>query len=159
MSCRENYPYLREKIREIKHFPTPGIDFKDIAPLLEDKGAFKETIDGLACFFKNAKVDKIIGIESRGFLLASGISYILHTGLVMVRKKNKLPSKKILREHNLEYGSSALEIHVDSISRGERVLIIDDVLATGGTAEAAIHLAEELGGVVVGGGFLLELPL
>ncbi|MDP3726454.1 MAG: adenine phosphoribosyltransferase [bacterium] len=154
-----DYSHLKEKIRIIHDFPTQGINFKDITPLLEDKKAFREAIDGLAHFFKSTKPDKIVGIESRGFLLASAVAYVLHTGIVMVRKRGKLPSKKILREHNLEYGTGSLEIHTDSILKGERVLIIDDVLATGGTAEAAIKLTEELGGNVVGVGFLLEVPL
>lgn len=155
----KKYANLKIKIREIMDFPTPGISFKDIAPLIEDKKMFREAINGIANFFKNAKIDKVVGIESRGFLIASGVAYILHTGMVMVRKKDKLPFKKILREHSLEYGSGSLEIHIDSIIPGEKILIIDDVLATGGTAEAAIKLTEDLGGEVAGAGFLLELPL
>lgn len=154
-----DYPHLKAKIREIENFPTPGINFKDITPLLEDKDAFRESIEGLARFFEDTKPDKIVGIDARGFLLASGVAYLLHAGMVIVRKKGKLPYEKITREHDLEYGNGSLEMHVDSIKKGERVLVIDDVLATGGTAEAAIKLAEELGGNVVGGGFLLELPL
>ncbi len=155
----QNYSHLKEKIRIIHDFPTPGVSFKDITPLLEDKKAFREAIDGLAHFFKNTKIDKVVGIDARGFLLASAVAYLLHAGMVMVRKNGKLPSKKILREHNLEYGTGSLEMHIDSVLRGERILIIDDVLATGGTAEAAIKLTEELGGNVVGVGFLLEVPL
>src|SRR3989344_7977281 len=153
----KEYPYLKTKIREIKDYPTSGIDFKDITPLLEDKRAFREAIEGIANFFKKIKVDKIVGIESRGFLFASGVAYLLNTGVVMVRKKDKLPSQKILREHSLEYGSGSLEMHTDSVAHGEQIVVIDDVLATGGTAEAAINLTEHLGGHIIGTGFLIEL--
>ncbi|MBI2048061.1 MAG: adenine phosphoribosyltransferase [Parcubacteria group bacterium] len=151
--------YLKNKIREIKDYPTPGISFKDITPLLEDKKTFREAVEGIASFFKKIKVDKIVGIESRGFLFASGVAYLLNTGVVMVRKKDKLPSQKILREHSLEYGNGSLEMHIDSVAPGESIVVIDDVLATGGTAEAAIKLTEELGGEIVGTGFLIEIPL
>lgn len=140
-------------------FPTPGIRFKDITPLLEDNKAFREAIDGLAAAFRNKKIDKVVGIDARGFLLASAVAYVLGAGMVIVRKKGKLPYETILREHDLEYGRGALEIHVDAIKNGERILIVDDVLATGGTAEAAVHLVEHLGGSIIGLGFLLELPL
>ena len=153
------YPNLKAKIRDISNFPTPGINFKDITPLLEDKKAFREAIDGIAGFYKNKKIDKVVGIDARGFLLASAAAYLLGAGMVIVRKNGKLPWEKILREHDLEYGKSTLEMHIDSIRKDERVLIVDDVLATGGTAEAAIKLAEDLGGKIVGAAFLLELPL
>lgn len=154
-----NIEYLKAKIREVMDFPTPGISFKDITPLLEDRETFKDTIEGLADFYKAEKIDKVVGIDARGFLLASGVAYILNAGLVIVRKRGKLPWEKILREHDLEYGKGSLEMHTDSIKKGERVLVVDDVLATGGTAEAAIKLAEELGGNIIGLAFLLELPL
>lgn len=153
------YPHLKDKIREIQNFPTPGVNFKDITPLLEDKKAFREAIDGLVDFFHAAKVDKVVGIDARGFLLASAAAYLLGAGMVIVRKKGKLPSEKILREHDLEYGRGSLEMHTDAIKKGERILIIDDVLATGGTVEAAVRLTEELGGKIIGLGFLLEIPL
>ncbi len=140
-------------------FPTPGINFKDITPLLEDRDAFHATIDGLAWLFREERVDKIVGIDARGFLLAAGVAYILNAGMVIVRKKGKLPWEKVLREHDLEYGKGSLEMHIDSIKKGEKVLIVDDVLATGGTAEAAIKLSEHFGGEVVGACFLLELPM
>jgi len=155
----KDFPSLKAKIREVQNFPTPGIHFKDITPLLEDKDAFAEAIDGLVDFYKDKKIDKVVGIDARGFLLASVVAYILKAGIVIVRKKGKLPWEKILREHELEYGKGSLEMHIDSIKKGERVLVIDDVLATGGTAEAAIKLAEELDGNIIGVGFLLELPL
>ena len=154
-----DYPHLKAKIREIKDFPMPGINFKDITPLLEDKDAFREAINGLTDFFKDLKIDKVVGIDARGFLLASAVAYLLNAGMVIVRKKGKLPSEKILREHDLEYGRGSLEMHVDAIKPGEKILIIDDVLATGGTVEAAVKLTEELGGQVIGLGFLLEIPL
>lgn len=152
-------PKLRAKIREVADFPTPGINFKDITPLLEDKDTFREAILGLADFFKDQKIDKVVGIDARGFLLAAGVAYILNAGMVIVRKKGKLPWEKIVREHDLEYGKGSLEMHTDSIKKGERVLIVDDVLATGGTAEAAVKLSEHFGGKVMGAVFLLELPL
>jgi len=154
------FEYLKTKIRDIPDFPTPGIRFKDITPLLEDKRAFRETIDGLTSFFHAKSVDKVVGIDARGFLLASAVAYLLGAGVVIVRKRGKLPWQKIIQEHDLEYGQGALEIHNDSVLRGERVVIIDDVLATGGTAGAAVRLVEALEGTIVGIGFLLEiLPL
>ncbi|MDP2668468.1 MAG: adenine phosphoribosyltransferase [bacterium] len=150
---------FKAKIREVMDFPTPGIHFKDITPLLEDKETFRASIDGLADFFRDEKIDKVVGIDARGFLLAAGVAYILNAGMVIVRKKGKLPWEKILREHDLEYGKGSLEMHIDSIKKGERVLVIDDVLATGGTAEAAIKLSEHFGGNIIGAAFLLELPL
>ncbi|MBI2108701.1 MAG: adenine phosphoribosyltransferase [Parcubacteria group bacterium] len=153
------HEHLKKKIREIKNYPTAGISFKDITPLLEDKQSFREAVEGIANFFKEKQVDKIVGIESRGFLFASSVAYLLNTGVVMVRKKDKLPSQKILREHSLEYGNGSLEMHTDSVVPGEKIVVIDDVLATGGTAEAAIKLTEQLGGQIVGTGFLIELPL
>ena len=147
----------RRKIRNVKHFPIKGITFKDITPLLEDAEIFRSLIDGLAGHFKGAKIDKVVGIDARGFLLASAVAYLLCAGMVIVRKKGKLPYKTIMREHDLEYGKSSLEIHVDAIKKGERILIIDDVLATGGTAGAAVKLVNALHGKIVGLGFLLEI--
>ncbi len=152
-----DYSHLRQKIREVLDFPTPGIRFKDITPLLEDPLSFKEAIDALSASFLDDRIDKVVGVDARGFLLAAPVAYLLGAGMVIVRKRGKLPHKVILQEHTLEYGKASLEIHVDAIKKGERVLIIDDVLATGGTAEAALKLVEALGGVVVGLGFLLEL--
>ncbi len=140
-------------------FPTPGVNFKDITPLLEDRDTFREIIDGLIATFKNVPADKVLGVDARGFLLASAVAYARGAGMVIVRKKGKLPYETIIREHDLEYGRGTLEIHVDAIKKGERVLIIDDVLATGGTAGAAAQLVEALGGKVAGMGFLIELPL
>lgn len=148
---------VRAKIRDIKNFPIKGVNFKDITPVLENAKLFKFLIDEFAVRFKNEKVTKVVGIESRGFLFASAVAYLLHAGLVIVRKKGKLPYKILVKEHSLEYGAGSLEMHIDSIREGEMVLIIDDVLATGGTAGAAVALVEAFGGKVVGLGFLLEL--
>ncbi len=150
--------YLKSKIREVLDFPTVGIKFKDITPLPEDKKAFHQAIAGLADFFQNEKIDKVVGIDARGFLLASAVAYLLKAGVVIVRKKGKLPYDKIVQTHDLEYGHGSLEIHTDSIKPGEKIAIIDDVLATGGTAEAAVKLVKKLGGEILGLGFLIELP-
>ena len=151
--------YLKAKVREVKDFPIPGILFKDITPLLEDRVSFCYILEQLASHFRQKKIDKVIGIDARGFLLASGVAYLLNAGMAIVRKKGKLPCETIACEHNLEYGKGVLEIHADAIKKDERVLVVDDVLATGGTAEAAARLAEQLKGMVVGFGFLIELPL
>ena len=154
-----DYSHLKAKIREVLDFPIKGINFKDITPLLEDKNTFREAVDGLVLHFKGRPIDKVVGIDARGFLLASAVAYLIGAGMVIVRKKGKLPYETIVREHDLEYGRGTLEIHTDAIKKGEKVLIIDDVLATGGTVEAAAKLVENLGGIVVGVGLLLELSL
>lgn len=154
-----DYSHLKSKIRHIQDFPIKEINFKDITPLLEDRDAFKEAIDGLADAFRGEKIDKVVGIDARGFLFASAVAYLLNAGMVIVRKKGKLPYETIVREHDLEYGRGTLEIHKDAVNPDEKVLIIDDVLATGGTVEAAAKLVEDLGGIVVGVGLLLELPM
>lgn len=153
----KNYDHLKLKIREIPDFPTPGIRFKDITPLLEDARAFREVIDALVEAFRGEKIDKIVGIDARGFLLAAPVAYLLKTGLVIVRKKGKLPFDIIREYHELEYGKASMEIHIDSIKKGERVMIIDDVFATGGTADAAVRLVKKLKAHIVGLGFLVEL--
>lgn len=154
-----DFPHLKAKIREIQDFPTPGISFKDITPLLEDAKAFREIVDTLADSFKDDKIGKVVGIDARGFLLAAPVAYTLRAGMAIVRKKGKLPYATIACEHDLEYGRGAMEMHVDAVKKGERVIVVDDVLATGGTAEAAVKLIESLGGTVAGLGFLIELPL
>ncbi len=147
----------KNKIREIENFPIPGVNFRDITPLLEDPKALREIIDGLVEFFKDKKVDKVVGIDARGFLLASAAAYLLNAGLAIMRKPGKLPHKTIVQEFDLEYGRTSMEMHIDAIKKGERVAVIDDVLATGGTAGAAVRLVNQLGGQVVGLGFLLEI--
>lgn len=148
---------LRSKIREVQDFPKKGINFKDIAPILEDPRYFKKTIDLLARKYRSKKIDKIVAIDARGFLIASCLAYKLGAGIVMARKKGKLPSATISCDYDLEYGKETLEMHRDSIKQKENVLIIDDVLATGGTSLAAAKLAEKAGGKIIGIAFLIEL--
>jgi 5'-methylthioadenosine phosphorylase len=148
---------IKSKIRKIIDWPKPGIAFWDITPLLEDKKLFPEIIDELAKPYLKQKVDKIIGIDARGFLLASAMAYKLKTGIAIVRKQGKLPSKTISKKYALEYGSNTIEMHQDSILPGEKVVIVDDVLATGGTMGAAVDLVKELGGKIMGIDFLIEL--
>jgi adenine phosphoribosyltransferase len=148
---------LRAKIRDIKDFPTEGILFKDITTLLKDGPAFRTVIDALAKRYMTAGVDVVVGIESRGFIFAGALAHQLNAGFVPVRKLGKLPAKTVQVEYELEYGRSALAIHEDAITQGQRVLIADDVLATGGTMAATIRLVEQLGGKVIGVAFLLEL--
>lgn len=146
-----------QKIRNISNFPKEGIEFKDITPLLKDAKAFKEVIDALAQKFSSAQIDYIVAIESRGYLLGAPLAYNLGAGLVVVRKPGKLPAEVERVEYALEYGTDALEIHKDAIEKGKRVLIIDDLLATGGTVSAACELVKRLGGEIVSTAFLIEL--
>ena len=150
---------LKSKIREIPDFPKKGVNFKDITPLLEDARYFKRLIDDLAKKYKNKNIKKLVAIDARGFLLASALAYKLKAGIVIVRKKGKLPFKTIGCDYNLEYAKETLEIHKNSIKPAERILIIDDVLATGGTALAAAKLVEKLKGRIIGISFLIELLL
>lgn len=154
---KKDYSYLKSKIHEVCNFPKPGVKFQDITPLLEDRMAFQDAVNGLADFFKGQKIDKVVGIDARGFLVAAPVAYLLGAGLAIVRKRGKLPSAIIREYHELEYGRAALDIHASAIKKGETVIIIDDVLATGGTASAAARLVEALKADVVGMGFLLEL--
>ena len=149
---------LKLKIREIPDWPKPGVNFKDITTLLEDKLAFKEAINSLVALFSADKIDKVVGIDARGFLIASPVAYKLNAGLVMVRKKGKLPWRTIEQGYALEYASNIIEMHDDSIKPNEKVIIIDDLCATGGTALAACNLIEKLGGQIVALGFLIDLP-
>lgn len=148
---------LSEKIRNVPDFPKKGIGFKDITTLLKDGGAFKSAVDEMGNRFETNNVDVIVGIESRGFIFGSVLAYKWGIGFVPVRKPGKLPAKVLKEEYKLEYGTDAVEIHEDAISTGQRVLIIDDLLATGGTAAATARLVERLGGVIVGICFLVEL--
>lgn len=148
---------LKQRIRNIPDFPRPGISFYDITTLLRDPEGFRATIDSLALPYGNQEIDLVIGIESRGFILGSAVAERIGAGLVPVRKPGKLPAKVIKESYELEYGKDALEIHADAISRGQRVLIVDDVLATGGTAAAATQLVRKLGGELLGLAFLIEL--
>jgi len=147
---------LISKIREIPNFPTKGISFKDATPLFQDRGAFAIAMDKLAEPYLNRKIDAVVGIEARGFLLAPVLAYKLGTGLVITRKKGKLPHKKIQKKYKLEYGTDTLEIHRDAIKPKQKVLIVDDILCSGGTARACADLVERLGGKIIGFSFLME---
>lgn len=144
-------------IRDIPDFPQPGIVFKDITPLLADDDAFSSVIDLIVVHYGRGNIDKVVGIEARGFILASPVAYHFGAGFVPVRKEGKLPWETEREEYALEYGTAVLEIHKDAIGDGERVLIVDDVLATGGTARATAKLVERLGGKVIGIACLIEL--
>jgi adenine phosphoribosyltransferase len=148
---------LKKYVREIPDFPEDGISFKDITPLLQNAKALESAAEALFELIKNRKVDKVVGMESRGFFFAPLLATRLNAGFVPVRKRGKLPHQIISEPYALEYGTDVLEIHVDSIIKGEKVLIHDDVLATGGTAKAVCKLIEKLGGEVVQCNFLLEL--
>lgn len=148
---------LREYIRDIPDFPKKGIIFKDISPLLKDKLAFREAIDLMAAKFEGQKINKIIGVEARGFIFGSALAYKLDVGFVPVRKKGKLPYQTKSVTYDLEYGNDTVEIHSDAVKKGERVLLVDDVLATGGTMKAVTELLKEEGAVIAGLAFLIEL--
>ena len=148
---------IREKIRDVPDFPKPGILFKDITPVLQDPKAFRAVIDRLADRYETNRPDAIVAIESRGFLLGSALAYRLGIGLSLVRKPKKLPWKKIRVDYALEYGTDALEAHEDAVAKGQRVVIVDDLLATGGTAGAAVQLVEKLGATVQECCFVIEL--
>lgn len=148
---------LKNYIRDINDFPSKGIIFKDITPLLKSPKALKETTEALFDLVKNLEVDKVVGMESRGFFFAPLLAIKLNAGFVPVRKPGKLPADKLRQSYALEYGTDALEIHKDAIQKGEKILIHDDVLATGGTAKATCQLIESMGGKIVQCNFLIEL--
>jgi adenine phosphoribosyltransferase len=148
---------LRAKIRDIKNFPTEGILFKDITTLLKDGPAWRFAVDSLANRYQDERVDVVVGVESRGFIFGGAVAHQLRAGFVPVRKVGKLPGKTIEVEYELEYGRDALAMHEDAISPGQRVLAVDDLLATGGTMGATLRLVEQLGGRVVGVAFMIEL--
>ena len=149
--------HLKSIIREVPDFPKPGINFYDITTLLKDPQGFRQVIDGLSSQFRDEKVDTIIGIEARGFIFAPAMAYQLGAGFVPARKPGKLPSECATVSYDLEYGQDALQMHRDAVGAGHRVVIADDLLATGGTARAVVKLVEELGGEVVGLAFVVEL--
>jgi adenine phosphoribosyltransferase len=157
MGDRETIEELKGKIRTIPDFPKPGILFYDITTLLKDPGAFQKTVDLLAHPWLSHRPDYILGIDARGFILASALAYKLHTGLVVVRKKGKLPFKTESVRYALEYGYAEIEIHVDAVENGKKVLIVDDLLATGGTAQATVELVKKTGGIPIGCAFVIEL--
>ncbi len=148
---------LRKLIREVPDFPKPGINFYDITTLLKDPNGLEETIDALTELCRGMDIDTVIGVESRGFIFATPLAYQLGTGFIPVRKPKKLPAEKVSIAYDLEYGQDTHEMHKDAIGDGHRVLIVDDLLATGGTAKAVIELVESVGGKVAGLLFLVEL--
>jgi adenine phosphoribosyltransferase len=148
---------LASRIRDVPDFPSAGIVFKDITPLVADPESLKESIDQLALWAGPRKPDVILGAEARGFIFGGALAYVLGCGFVPARKPGKLPWQTVSATYALEYGSDTLEIHADAVSEGQRVIVLDDVLATGGTAKAKIDLVEKLGGVVVGALFVIEL--
>jgi adenine phosphoribosyltransferase len=152
-----NVADLRAKIRDIKDFPTEGILFKDITTLLRDGPAWRFAVDSLAGRYQSERVDIVVGVESRGFIFGGAVAHQLQAGFVPVRKVGKLPGKTIEVEYELEYGRDTLAMHEDAITPGQRVLAVDDLLATGGTMGATLRLVEQLGGKVVGVAFMIEL--
>jgi len=149
--------FLKSRIREVPDFPKPGINFYDITTLLRDPEGFKAAIESLSAPFAGAGIDIVVGIESRGFILGGAVADRLGTGFCPIRKPGKLPAKTLRESFSLEYGTDAIEIHTDAIHAGQRVLVVDDVLATGGTAKAAASLVKGLGGALHGLAFLIEL--
>ena len=149
---------IKSKIRTVPNYPKHGIMFRDITTLLNDPVGFKLTVDQLIARYKPMKIDKIAAIESRGFILGAPLAYFLNIGFVPIRKKGKLPAETIGQDYDLEYGKDRIEIHVDAISKGEKVLLVDDLIATGGTAEAATKLISSVGGEVEECCFVIDLP-
>ncbi len=149
---------IKSRIRTIPHYPHEGIMFRDITTLLKDPVGLRATIQEIVKRYKDVKIDKIAGIESRGFIVGTPVAYELGLGFVPVRKKGKLPAETVGRDYQLEYGSDRIEIHTDAIRKGDRVLLVDDLIATGGTAEAAAGLIQDMGGHVVECCFVIDLP-
>jgi adenine phosphoribosyltransferase len=149
---------LADAIRTIPDYPKPGILFRDITTLLNDAAAFRQAVDELAALFVAAKVEKVAGIEARGFILGGAVAHKLDAGFIPIRKRGKLPHKTLSVEYELEYGSDVIEIHQDACRPGERVLIIDDLIATGGTAEAAVKLLRKVEAEIVAAAFVIDLP-
>jgi adenine phosphoribosyltransferase len=149
--------WLANYLRDVPDFPEPGIVFKDLTPLLADVDAFRYTVDAIADHAAGLTVDKVVGIEARGFIFAAAVAYRLGAGFVPVRKPGKLPWKTVTETYELEYGTDSLDVHGDAITAGETVYVVDDVLATGGTAAAACRLVDRLGGAIAGLAFVVEL--
>jgi adenine phosphoribosyltransferase len=149
---------LRASIRSIPDYPTPGIMFRDITTLLGDARAFRRAVDELVHPYAGGKVDKVAGIEARGFILGGAVAHQLSAGFVPIRKKGKLPHKTVRVSYLLEYGSDEIEMHADALVKGERVVLVDDLIATGGTAGAAVELLRQLGAEVIAACFIIDLP-
>ena len=149
---------IKSKIRTIKNYPIDGVMFRDITTLFEDPEGLRDSINKLSERYKDLKIDKIAAMEARGFILGAPLAYILNVGLVLIRKPGKLPAKTISQDYDLEYGSDQIEIHSDAIRPGEKVLIVDDLIATGGTAEAAVKIVEKMEGQIVECCFIIDLP-
>lgn len=149
---------IKSRIRTVPHYPKQGVMFRDITTLLKDPVGLRVTINELVNRYTGVRLDKVAGIESRGFIIGSALAYQLGVGFVPVRKKGKLPAETIGQDYELEYGTDRVEIHVDAIDKGEKVLLVDDLIATGGTAEATASLIEEAGGEIVECCFVIDLP-
>ena len=149
---------IKTLIRTVPHYPKQGVMFRDITTLLKDPVGFRVTINEFVHRYTTAKLDKVAGIESRGFIIGSALAYQLEKGFVPIRKKGKLPAATIGHDYSLEYGTDRIEIHTDAISKGEKVLLVDDLIATGGTAEAAVILIEKMGGKIIECCFMIDLP-
>ncbi len=149
---------IKSLIRTIPDFPKPGVMFRDITTLLKHTEGFRSTIDQLVGKYRGVNIDKVAGIESRGFIIGAALAYQLKAGFVPIRKKGKLPGENFGHDYELEYGTDRLEIHTDAIQKGEKVLLVDDLIATGGTAEATVKLIGKTGGQIVGCAFVIDLP-
>jgi adenine phosphoribosyltransferase len=149
---------IKSRIRTVPHYPKQGVMFRDITTLLKDPVGFRVTITELANRYAGAKIDRVAGIEARGFIVGAALAYHLGVGFVPIRKKGKLPAKTVGQDYELEYGTDRIEMHVDAVSQGQRVLLVDDLIATGGTAIAACKLIESMGGTVVECCFVIDLP-
>ena len=149
---------IKSKIRTIKNYPIDGVMFRDITTLFNDPEGLREAINIFAERYKDMKIDKIVAIESRGFLIGAPLAYLLNIGLVLIRKPGKLPAETIKQDYKLEYGTDQIEIHIDAIKEGERVLVVDDLIATGGTVEAAVKLVQKMKGEILECCFIIDLP-
>ena len=149
---------IKSHIRTIKNYPIKGVMFRDITTLLNNSGGFRAAIDEFVNRYKDIKIDKIVAIESRGFIIAAPLAYLLNVGLVLIRKPGKLPSKTIVQDYELEYGTDRIEVHMDAINKGDKVLIVDDLIATGGTAEATVKLVKKMRGEIIECCFVIDLP-
>jgi len=149
---------IKSKIRTIENYPIKGVMFRDITTLLKDPEGLRDSINKLVDRYKDLNIDKIAAIESRGFIIGAPLAYLLNVGLVLIRKPGKLPAETIDQDYKLEYGTDRIEVHVDAIEKGEKVLIVDDLIATGGTAEATVRLVQKMKGEIIECCFIIDLP-